>query len=175
MVGNLCDLVGTMFLTMLATLERHNLLKPDSEFKNLALIMALYIKVAQQPFPCDGFNELDTRVLAYANKHKIPVHDVPGKKDSVDGLQDDADKVKLPEFKARRYDPWQWKRNFEDYEGYVEGLPFYAIKPNTMGGDGLDITTWSSDRRKEHSFDEKDPLGEEVIESLKKGLLVQFG
>lgn len=42
-----------------------------------------------------------------------------------------------------------------------------------MGGDGLDITAWSSDRRKRHNLD-KDPLGEEVIDSLKKGLVVQL-
>lgn len=174
MVENLCNLVGTMFLTMLAKLEHRDLLKPDSGFKNLALIMALYIKIAQQSFSVDAFLDLDTRVLAYATKHKIAVRDVPGMKRLVDELQEDADELELPSFKAPRYDPWQWKRSFGDYQDYVEDLPFYALKPNRMGGDGLDITTWSSDRRKKHSLDEKDPMPEDVIDSLKKGLVVQL-
>lgn len=174
MVENLCNLIGTMFLTMLAKLEHRDLLKPDAEIKNLALIMALYIQVAQQPIPVDAFHDLDTRVLAYATKHKIAVRDVPGMKRLVDDLQEEADGVELPSFKARRYDPWQWKRSFGDYQDYAEDLPFYALKPNRMGGDGLDITTWSSDRRKQHSLDEKDPLSEDVIDSLKKGLVVQL-
>lgn len=159
---------------MLAKLEHRGLLKPDSEMKSLALIMALFIRIAPQPFPVDAFNDVDTRVLAYANKHKIAVRDVPGMRLSVDAIQADADKVELPDFKAGRYDPWKWRRSFGDYLDEVEDLPFYAIKSNTMGGDGLDITTWPSDRRKKHSFDEKDPLGEEVIDSLKKGLVVQL-
>lgn len=101
MVGNLCNLVGTMFLTMLATLERHNLLKPDSEIKSLALIMALYIRVVRQLFAVNAFDDLDTRVLAYADKHKIAVRDVPGMRRDVDNLQAKADKVELPEFKVR--------------------------------------------------------------------------
>lgn len=172
MVANLGNLVGTMFLTMLATLERRDLLKPDSEVKSLSLVMALYIGIATSSYPVDVFEDLDARVLAYANKHKIPVQDVPGLIKCLDTVQAKAEEIKLPGFKARRYDPWQWRKSFEVYQGEVENLPFYAIKPNHMGRDGLDLTTWSSERRKKHSFDEKDPLGEEIIESLKKGLIV---
>lgn len=106
MAGMLCRLVATMFLTMLATLERYNLLKPDSEIENLAPIMALCILIAQQDVSVDGFEDLDTRVLAYATKYKIALKDVPGMRSRIDDLQPKAE-IELPGFKSRRYDPWQ--------------------------------------------------------------------
>ena len=39
-------LLGTMFLTMLARLERENLLAEGSEVKDLGVVMALWVKIA---------------------------------------------------------------------------------------------------------------------------------
>lgn len=40
-------IVGTTLLAALNTLDRNDLLTPDSEFKDIALVMGLYLKVAQ--------------------------------------------------------------------------------------------------------------------------------
>ncbi|RJE23489.1 hypothetical protein PHISCL_04158 [Aspergillus sclerotialis] len=43
----LSRMTGRMFLTILAKLEKEDLLKPDSDITNIAVVMALYIKVAR--------------------------------------------------------------------------------------------------------------------------------
>jgi len=68
------DLVGTIVLTMLATLEREGLLKPDSEVKSLPMIMASFIRlVGALVGPDLGLesNGLDKKLFAYAKKHNI--------------------------------------------------------------------------------------------------------
>jgi hypothetical protein len=44
-----------------------------------------------------------------------------------------------------------------------------------LGGDSLDLTTWSSAERKAHSFEKKDPLGKEIMDAIKKGEVLQVG
>jgi hypothetical protein len=91
----------------------------------------------------------------------------------VDGLQAEVDKITLPASGAKNNDPWGWKKLLKDYKGYSEDIPGYAIKPNKMGGDGCDITTWPSATRKKHSFDKKDPLGKKEMDAIKQGMVMQ--
>lgn len=44
-----------------------------------------------------------------------------------------------------------------------------------IGGDTLDITTWTSEERKRKSFDKKDPLGKAEIDAIKNGLVMSLG
>lgn len=156
---------------MLATLDRNGLLKQDSEVKNLGMIMGLYIRLG---FDDDlGFEDLNTRVLAYATKKNIEIRGLMKLQSRVDGLQAEADKITLPASGAKNNDPWDWKKLMGDYEGYCQAIPTYAIKPNKMGGDGCDITTWPSATRKKHSFDKKDPLGKEEMDAIKQGMVIQ--
>ncbi|KAJ5105303.1 hypothetical protein NUU61_002650 [Penicillium alfredii] len=64
-------LLGTTFLAILATLERNDLLKPDSEIKSLRATMASWIQLANDSTWEDGFDNADARVYAYATKHGI--------------------------------------------------------------------------------------------------------
>ncbi|KAH6974674.1 hypothetical protein EDB80DRAFT_316617 [Ilyonectria destructans] len=43
-----------------------------------------------------------------------------------------------------------------------------------IGGDGFDISTWSSAERKQYNFDNQDPLPK-TIKSLGKGLVLVLG
>jgi hypothetical protein len=42
-----------------------------------------------------------------------------------------------------------------------------------IGGDSLDITTWTSAERKKKAYDKKDPLGKE-IDAIKEGLILDL-
>lgn len=155
-----------MFLTMLATLERNELLKPDSEVKNLGQIMALYIRYVADIMP--GFSvesdDLETHILAYATKHDIELQGLSDMNSDRDEMQAEADKVKTPDPTAKKDDPWGWEKSFKDYKKDF----------GPIGGDNLDLTTWSSAERKKHSFDKKDPLDRQMINALKEGLVMQL-
>lgn len=69
-----------MFLTMLATLERNSLLKPDSEIKNLGRMLALWPRLAEYPSSVSkDLNESETAgtrrfgsiILACVTKYNI--------------------------------------------------------------------------------------------------------
>lgn len=168
-------LFGQMFLSMLACLERQNLLRPDSEVKSLGIVMALYIKLggeARANDCLDGDDEtkvgsfsyhpaqFDEYVLAYAEKHGIALK-AP---DGIDKLIEDLDKVDLPTATDGNKDPWGWKK----------ALATYKKGRGPLGGDRLDITSWTSARRREHNFDKKDPLGKKEIANIKKGMILEM-
>lgn len=129
-----------MFLSMLATLERNDLLKPDSDVKNLGQIMSLYIRWAADTLPEASMDpkELEDIVLAYATKHKIELAGLSVMKTDRVQLQERADKLKLSQPTDKENDPWGWKKIFKDYKQDY----------GPIGGDKLDLTTWSSAERK---------------------------
>lgn len=175
-----------MFLTVLAKLEREDVLNNESEVKNIGLMVAIIIKLAdrwreddiladegetEKLKRCPGKtmefipSEFDACAYAYAYKHSIPVQGVAGVDDLVYALED----AELPN---PADDPWKWSNSFKKYKRE------FGVSPRSkggIGGDGLDITSWSSADRKEHSFDEKDPLGKNEIKALKEGLILQMG
>ncbi|KAJ5815648.1 hypothetical protein N7474_007425 [Penicillium riverlandense] len=171
-VNQLADLIGAMFLSMLATLGRNGLLKEESEVKNLGMIMGLYIRIGFDDTL--DFDNLSARVFAYATKNNIKLGGLKKLQSRVDDLQAEVDKITLPASEAKNNDPWDWKKLLNSYEGYSGDIPVYAIKPNKMGGDGCDITTWSSAKRKKHSFDNKDPLGKKEMDAIKQGMVMQL-
>lgn len=148
-----------MFLTMLARLEREQLLKdPSPEVRNLGLVMALYIKLGSEMLegsllqgdeevtvkkssPKFKFNpsDFDSHILAYANKFAITLHGLSNIDELVAELDTDA---KLP---STGEDPWGWNDALKAYS------KDYAVK-GKIGGDSLDITTWSSADRKQYVF-----------------------
>ncbi|KAJ5605549.1 hypothetical protein N7510_008330 [Penicillium lagena] len=171
-VNQLCGLTGIMFLSMLATLDRNGLLKQDSEVKNLGTVMGLYIRLG---FDDNWhFEDLNTRVFAYATKKNIKLRGLSKLQSRVDGLQAEADRISLPASGAKKNDPWGWQKLLKNYEDYSEAIPWYAIKPNKMGGDGCDITTWPSATRKKHCFDKKDPLSKKEMDAIKQGMIIQM-
>ncbi|KAK4153779.1 hypothetical protein C8A00DRAFT_33465 [Chaetomidium leptoderma] len=185
-LNELIRLVGRTFLSMLALLERERRLAPDSEVKNLGLIMSLYIKLARDLHADDLLEEgkeetvelkavngsttkytfdlanFDEYILGYAERHGITV---PG------ASQDEGFAEKLPIQAAD--DPWNTAEAFRAYEkdhGKADGL---SQKP-AIGGDKYDITTWTSAERSSASMNRRDPFSKKEIEALRLGLMLKF-
>ncbi|RLM01964.1 hypothetical protein CFD26_108835 [Aspergillus turcosus] len=192
-------LAGRQFLAMLARLEHLNLLKPDSEVENLGLIMALYIKLAAAEDIFDFHDdteeikknngtdetftfvpsEFPSYILAYAKKYNIKLVKATGVDKVIEDLDDE---VELPERSRDEHplsellcDPWDLKDARQEYVDkhatYYDGRR--GLKTH-LGGDYLDITTWTSAERKKASFDGKDPLSKEEIDAIKKGMVLGF-
>ena len=150
-----------MFLAMMATLERNDLLKPDSEIENLAMVMGLAIRLDEYDEDGGNFEDLPKYLHAYAAKHNIVLHDLPD--------NDEPEPVpatgmgSLPAPTAKKNDPW----------GFATELKKLA-KEQVVGGDNYDITTMSAAERKKASFTKKDPLSAKEIKALKEGLVMQL-
>ena len=160
------DVIGVMFTTMLAMLDREGLLKPDSEVKSLGVVMAGFIRfVAEVIGPDFGIyaNGLDKTVLAYAKKHNIDLK-LFGIDQTLENAEVDAEKLELPASECKNGDPWGWKRTLAQYKKN------YGPK---IGGDKLDITTWTPAERRKAAFDKKDPLTKKMIDAIKDGMIMQ--
>ncbi|KAJ5157323.1 uncharacterized protein N7482_008423 [Penicillium canariense] len=153
--------VRTMFLAMMANLERHNLLKPDSEIKNIGMVMGLAIRLDAYAGDCEGFEDLPKYLYAYAAKHKIVLHDAPEDSNPAEPVPATG-KDSLPAPTAVN-DPW----------GFALELKKLG-KEQPLGGDRYDITTLSGPERKRASLNGKDPLGKKAIKALKEGLVMQL-
>ena len=149
---------------MLARLEREKLLQDQSpEIRNLGLIMALFIGLASDmrdssllsddgDEPVKGsspkfkFNpsDFDAYILAYANKFGITLRGPDNVDEMVADLETDA---KLP---ASGKDPWGWDAALKSYSKKFAMAPPMGGGKAAIGGDSLDITTWSSADRKRY-------------------------
>ncbi len=184
-------MVARMALAMLAALDRRHLLSKDSEVKNLGLVMALYLKLAfllRQHSAFDpawwlqaqntslhgrkgkdfDFNpaKFASYLLTYATKYAIPLYGVQ----ALDRYTSALDAyINMPR-ETSNTDPWGWSDAFSEYLR-LGILPVCAIKTrprSTIGGDVLDITTWTPEERKMYSARGKDPLGEEELRSIRE-------
>lgn len=169
-----------MFLATLAKLDALDMLKPDSEIKNVGVIMAAYIKfiddeisngISEEARPAKKFrfDQSHLSILAYAKKHGIELRSPSDIDDLVKDLEDELEEVELP---AAGDDPWNWtdglKKYIKDHAGSYKG------NKKTIGGDGLDITTWSAADRKKNSFNGKDCFSKKEIDALKDGMVLQM-
>ncbi|KAI0845210.1 hypothetical protein F5Y00DRAFT_246680 [Daldinia vernicosa] len=174
-------LVGLMFLDMLAQLDGLNLVGDATDVKSLGTIMAIYLKIASDVRSIGGIleedndeggrktkfqaNHFDDAILSYATQRGVTLQG-PSDIDEITARLNGE--VELPKKNAK--DPWGFKAALKIYEKhYGKG------KPRAIGGDDLDITTWTSSQRKEAHFDHKDPLGKREIDALKKGMVMQLG
>ncbi|KAL7624539.1 hypothetical protein AAE478_006106 [Parahypoxylon ruwenzoriense] len=180
-------LVGRMFLDMLAQLDERSLVGDATDVKDVGTIMAIHLKVAAGVRD-DGILEdedngkeggkkfqpahFDDAILSYANQRGVTLQ---GPED-VDELTANLDgNVELP--KKGTTDPWGWNASLKQYEKKYTGLTGFMAKKETsgIGGDALDITTWSSSRRREANFERRDPLGRREMDAIKKGMVMQLG
>lgn len=165
---------------MLARLEAENLLDDNSAVKNLGLIMALYIKLASvfrdgslleedaeevctEPSRYTWIpDRFDDYINAYAAKFGITLRCL----DDIDEMTAKLNTgVSLPASGGN----WEWSKAFKSYQ---EEYPGEAAR---IGGDSLDITTWTAGERKEKSFDRKDPLSAALLKNIKKGMVMNLG
>ena len=174
-----------MFLTMLAKLDREGVLNSKSEVKNIGLVIAIFIKLADVWRQCDvladeeqeerlkstpgktfKFNpaEFDAYVHAYAYQNSIPLQGPADIGDLIDEFED-------VELATVGDDPWKWATSFKNYKRDFGMSPRAKAK---IGGDTYDITAWTSAERKKHSFNKKDPLGKDEIKALKDGMILQM-
>lgn len=191
------ELIGRLFMSMLAQLERKKLLSKDSEIMNLGLIMALFmdfargardyglLEASKKELLGHAKNKkkwepqsFDNQILAYARKHDI---DLVGPYD-IDEIIADADaEVDLPVevSSTSKADPFGFARSLEYYKiehgGVTSFLAGNKSSLTPIGGDNLDITAWSSAKRKGKAFDKKDALGKAEIDALGKGLVLPVG
>ncbi|KAI0025867.1 hypothetical protein F4780DRAFT_233434 [Xylariomycetidae sp. FL0641] len=182
--NDMMRLIGHMFLYMLAQLDRQNLVGDGTEVKSLGCFMALYIHIIEDMrrygiLELEEAEEEDTKkfdpvrpddaILSYANKRGVTLrgpHNIDKLVANLDG------EVELPEAQAK--DPWGFQAAFKEYEG-KQGTAEISGRPASIGGDALDITTWTSAERKAQSFTKKDPLGKKEIKAIKNGLVMCLG
>ncbi|KAK3349753.1 hypothetical protein B0T25DRAFT_548877 [Lasiosphaeria hispida] len=192
------ELVGRLFLTMLSRLERENLLAKDSEIENLAVIMALFMMMKDD---LKQYGILDNskqesigpkkdkknwsphtfvkQVAAYAHKYDIELKGP----EAIAELIDDAKDGDLPGDSANNTaaaDPFGFAKALKSYRtGYSKVCqnlsPRGKAGTTPIGGDCLDLTTWTSAERKKYAFDKKDPLGKAEQDAIKQGLIIQMG
>ncbi|KAJ5400482.1 hypothetical protein N7465_010971 [Penicillium sp. CMV-2018d] len=155
---------GTMFLTMLATLERNDLLKSDSEVKNIGAIMGLFIRfmVDLEAYGIE-WHGIYADIEAYAAKHDITIHGSNHPRYE----KPSGETVPLfPEATFNSNDPWGWKTTLANLKKNQRGR---------MGGDSKDITSWTPAERKKVAFDKKDPISRSLMTHIKNGRIMGLG
>ncbi|XXG97885.1 hypothetical protein Hte_004199 [Hypoxylon texense] len=179
-------LVGRMFLNMLAQLDEKDLVGDATEVKSLGTIMAVYLTVASEMRAQFGILEhngkkgtkkfkpecFDDAVLSYANQRGVTLQGPSDIDELTAKLNGD---VELP--KKGTKDPWGWKAALTKYTNRFGGITSMMAKRHGsgIGGDAMDLTTWTSAERKAASFDKKDPLGKREMDAIKKGMVIQLG
>ncbi|KAJ6124912.1 hypothetical protein N7471_012229 [Penicillium samsonianum] len=152
-----------MFLTMLATLERNDLFKLDSEVKNIGAIIGLFIRfivdVEEYGIDWDGH---DANIKAYAAKHDVTIHGLNHPRYA----KSSGETAKLPKPTANANDPWGWAKVLAKPKKTNDGR---------LGGDSKDTTSWAPAERKKSAFDKKDPISRRVMTHIKNGRVMGMG
>ena len=114
------DLISRAFLTILNILERASQLKPKSDFKDLALVMALYLQWSQQYIEHQGYDEEDVfpcapQIIRYAANHDIDLAN-----SGVSGMQQ-----LLEEKKEAVENQNPWPKDAIDRWGFKKAVSIY--------------------------------------------------
>jgi len=175
------QVIGKAFLNMLHLLEQEDQLKPDSEYKDLSLIMSMWLGIASTFSDCmdlyeDGSQPWPEHIVTYSKKHNVDIS-VTVRADEMVLIHDDG-KEELPKKKGKPTpDRWAFKRalkNLRTVYGSSRIIFGRHATRMTFSGDGYDITKWSRKERAEHSFDKKDPLPDEIVRALERGEEIQL-
>lgn len=177
MIEETAEQIVRMVLTALALLEHKAQLANDTDIKNLSWVMGLYQEVAKSmqgqglldKAPTSNIEkfhagDLNLYLQAYAHRCSITL---PGVADASTEAG-----ITMPSMDAK--DPWDWATTFSNYQLVCEppGYAYRGTHRRSIGGDGLDISTWTSAERKRHAFDHKDPLPRGTAKKLKEGLIL---
>jgi hypothetical protein len=166
-------LIGTAFLAMLNLLDRAGQLKADSDFKDLALVMALTLSFTV--YWTDIEVGWHIQVIKYAQDNDIDLANsgYSGSKKFISKQPLDVIKNEL-KFPPRSTDRWQFKRNFKDHlQSYGPRSMFDPMRRRAgkLGGTSFDITKFSSEERMRFAFDHMDPLAGFSEKDLESGML----
>jgi hypothetical protein len=182
---------------MLSQLEREKLLAKDSEIKSLGLIMGMFMDFARGSrdyglLESDKSESLgpakdkkkwkphyfDGQILAYARKYDVELVGPSSVHKSIAEADADVD-LPVPESNTGKADPFGFAKYLKKYSKDHGGITAFLAQNKTprtaIGGDSLDITTWTSAKRKSKAFNKKDPLGKAELAALKEGMVLQLG
>ncbi|KAK6536217.1 hypothetical protein TWF281_000460 [Arthrobotrys megalospora] len=116
-------------------------------------------------------SSFDNQILAYAKKYDITLSgpkDIAGLIRECEG-DTDPEEVNLPVPESNNgptADPFGFTKSLKKYK---------SDHGPQIGGEKLDITTFSSRERKDASYDNKDPLGRREINAIKQGMVFALG
>jgi hypothetical protein len=184
---------------MLAQYERVGILSnhsKDAAIPNLGLVMALFIDFARGARSCSLLksakkvslgpmkdkkkwqpHHFDSHIVAYARKYDIPLVGPRGIDETVAKAEADVELPTPESNNDSKADPFGFVKTLKKYKDERGGITsFLAGKPSVspIGGDNLDITSWTSAKRKSKAFDKQDPLSKEHIAALKKGEILSL-
>ncbi|KAH8659511.1 hypothetical protein BGZ61DRAFT_433606 [Ilyonectria robusta] len=182
MISETASQIARMVLAALAALESDGMLSGNSHSNNAGWMIAMYIAMAamfRDTSLIQGNRHLKSKLFkfwagnfdlylrAIAHRLNIAIPDTENASENIDPT--------MP--KGNGKDPWGWARSFAEYKRtcVAPGYAFRGTHRRKIGGDGLDISTWSSAERKQYNFDNKDPLPRKTIESLGEGLVLVLG
>ncbi|KAF4962590.1 hypothetical protein FSARC_9368 [Fusarium sarcochroum] len=139
----LSEMVGYLILATIDALKKQDVFKPDSDIRNLGLVLAMFVKWGREQATEYEFDEqcgswiykvID--LAEEANVHITGPHNFEETYDEI--LNDRAKKAKA----MKRWDNVNWTTK-------VKG---YTSKYGKLGGHKYDITKFSAAERKQHSF-----------------------
>ncbi|KAI9367289.1 hypothetical protein BJX61DRAFT_538185 [Aspergillus egyptiacus] len=181
-VHNTWTLIAHMFMAMLGNLESAGFLSPESEVKNLGLIMSMYLRLASElteysclpeysttsrkTFKIDNFNAY---IVAYAKKYEIKLKGPSGLDELIEEAEDEGSRIKFP---APSADPWKFNAAYKANKQELGTI--YFVDKEEFGGDSFDITAWPSAKRKKYNFEKKDPIDKEGMKAIKEGGVMQM-
>ncbi|RAK73190.1 uncharacterized protein BO72DRAFT_480449 [Aspergillus fijiensis CBS 313.89] len=166
--GETMIILELMFLSMLADLEQQ-----ADAMRSDGFIEAPEGKKKKKTYAGEHFVPY---LLAYGAKHNITMYGPSNIADIIAEAEEEAEEqnVELP---AAAQDPWGWATCFKAYERKNKATAYGAGSRGkaAIGGDSLDITTYSPAERKAQSFNKKDPLTKDMIKALKDGMCLSIG
>jgi hypothetical protein len=178
MVRRTAEQIVRMVLTGLAFHQRE--ISPEGragDDLNVGHIIAIYLGLADQfrdaglldeasaskakTFSFRGSN-LDLYLRGWAQKNNIAVPEVE--------ITSEDGNIILPSTSNK--DGFGWTKSFADYSRTCHIPSFGFTNSAGLGGDGLDVTTWSAKARKDASFSGKDPLPPSQMKMIKEGMVM---
>lgn len=162
-VCHLVRVTGCMFLTALDAIDYAGQLKAQSRFKDLALVMSLWLKwswgLQDHGVGDDGEVDWQKDIVAYAKKGGIDLAQAGAGHETARAL-DEHNGVKAMRG-TKKVGKWKWPSTYRELRGTGEAF----------GTDHYDITKLSREERAEMSDDGKDPLSDVPEEFLLNDLL----
>lgn len=151
-------LLGTGLLTMLEYIDRMDELKPGSKYRDLGMVMALFLKMSIEPAEIPMEDEdlyWRPHLMAYAKKAGIDLGE-----QGIDGLDREDQPMKRfkdvePMESNSTNDRWDWTTKYQAFE--------------RRGGNSYNILKFSRQKRRHYNVFNKDPLQQFSVKDLREG------